>query len=346
MSRFCYSIALAGLVSLCGQLQAASFDCSRASTFQEDTICQIETLSRLDEQLSAAFKNAMAVSDDPEGLKSSQRGWLLERDQCFNEICLRQVMESRIGTLERQVAMKQPAPEPVVAEPEIAPPMPEQEPPVETYQPTPSPYLAPAISEGQDYGYSSNLPPEGHQSEKMPLALKIFLVFIAVVSIASIILHHQGRLTIYQDYTDATFTSLIPLLSVALMWLLGWLEVPSPYGTYAGYGLGIIMAIVVIRATYLANGPSLWFVMALITKTTMISLFYLLIIALMAGNSARKPGESRRAFESRSRRESRERTAAMIAITAIFTWLSAWLCRDRYFSPLGDYLAGRNQQQG
>ena len=153
-----------------------------------------------------------------------------------------------------------------------------------------------------------------------------------------------GRMAV--ESADATFTSLIPLLSVALMWLLGWLGVPSPYGTYAGYGLGIIMAIVVIRATYLANGLSLWFVMALITKTTMISLFYLLMIALMAGNSARKPGESRRAFESRSRRESRERTAAMIAITAIFTWLSAWLCRDRYFSPLGDYLAGRNQQQG
>ncbi|HBO6963445.1 TPA: hypothetical protein L4936_001512 [Pseudomonas aeruginosa] len=347
MSRFSALLALTGLLTLGGPLQAASFNCSKASTYQEDTICQIESLSRLDDQLSTVFKGALAVSEDPEGLKSSQRGWLLERDQCFNEICLRQAMVSRIEALERQIAKAQPAPssDAAVSRTDLAVPQPSSDQPPISYTPEATIEQTPSATEDQEYSYSSNLPQSNHQSEKMPLALKIFLVVIAVVSLVSIYLHHQGRLTIYQDYTDATFTSLIPLLSIGLMWLLAWLEVPAPYGTYCGYALAILMIAVVLRATYQANGFSLGFVMALITKATMISLFYVLMIALLAGNSARKPGESRRAFESRSRRESRERTAAMVAITALFSWLSAWLCRERNFSPLGEYVSGRSQQQ-
>ena len=63
-----------------GAAAAASFDCAKASHAAEKEICSTPVLSRLDGELAAAFKAAMAVTHRPAKMASDQRWWLRERD--------------------------------------------------------------------------------------------------------------------------------------------------------------------------------------------------------------------------------------------------------------------------
>jgi len=55
---------------------AASFDCAKAASAMERTICADPALSALDEQLAARFSAALAASLDPGDLRAEQRRWL------------------------------------------------------------------------------------------------------------------------------------------------------------------------------------------------------------------------------------------------------------------------------
>jgi uncharacterized protein len=71
-------IALFGLLST--QAVAASFDCNKAASWLEKTVCSNPELSKLDEQLAKAYRDALA-SLSPEGQKETkqyQRQWLKE----------------------------------------------------------------------------------------------------------------------------------------------------------------------------------------------------------------------------------------------------------------------------
>lgn len=62
---------------------SASFDCAHASTNIEKTICSDRELSRLDEELSAAYKSALASLDTKKSVTESQRQWISkERNTC------------------------------------------------------------------------------------------------------------------------------------------------------------------------------------------------------------------------------------------------------------------------
>jgi uncharacterized protein len=63
-------IVLFGLLST--QALAASFDCNKATTWVERSVCSDAELSKLDEQLAKAYHDALA-SLSPEGQKETKQ---------------------------------------------------------------------------------------------------------------------------------------------------------------------------------------------------------------------------------------------------------------------------------
>jgi uncharacterized protein YecT (DUF1311 family) len=79
---------------------AASFDCSKAVTRVEKTVCAEKALSDLDEQLMQTYRYALASASDKHLLKSEQKAWLTQvRNQCRDSACLKHVYLERITAL-------------------------------------------------------------------------------------------------------------------------------------------------------------------------------------------------------------------------------------------------------
>lgn len=82
------------------RIQAASFDCGRASTPTEHAICDYSELSALDELMGAAYQSARQsppgwMTEDE--LRQSQREWIASRDRCgSNYLCIREEYTSRL----------------------------------------------------------------------------------------------------------------------------------------------------------------------------------------------------------------------------------------------------------
>jgi len=94
-------------IILSALLFGASFDCTKATTNVEKMICQNESLSKLDENLSQSFKEAMQQSTDKEQLKKVQLGWLKERNTCKSVKCIKQKYEERLLSFENAQYIKQ-----------------------------------------------------------------------------------------------------------------------------------------------------------------------------------------------------------------------------------------------
>lgn len=84
---------------------AASFNCAKAKTWAEKTICNTKQLSNLDELLDASYKKALASTSAKSALKAAQTDWLvMERDTCEDVDCLKSVYTSRIAVLNEMIA--------------------------------------------------------------------------------------------------------------------------------------------------------------------------------------------------------------------------------------------------
>lgn len=93
-------LALPALLALAScHSQAASFDCARASTAVQRTICANPGLSRLDEELAAAFATLLGNVANPAALRERQREWLKERDACPDDACLERLYTRRVAGL-------------------------------------------------------------------------------------------------------------------------------------------------------------------------------------------------------------------------------------------------------
>lgn len=80
---------------------AASFDCAMAGSDVEHMICDDPELSRLDEALADAYRQALAGSAEPDDLRAQQQRWLEHRrDTCRDRNCLTGSYQQRIGWLE------------------------------------------------------------------------------------------------------------------------------------------------------------------------------------------------------------------------------------------------------
>ncbi len=107
------AIPLFALAVTADPASAASFDCAKASTAIETTICGDAELSRLDEALGAAYAAARTASDQPKVLRSRQRAWLRDvRDACTDAACLKAAYAARVAELEALSATPDPAAEP------------------------------------------------------------------------------------------------------------------------------------------------------------------------------------------------------------------------------------------
>lgn len=94
-------IAVPLLLFTCS-INAASFDCSKASTLVEKDICNNRLLSNLDDALSENYKYMLAsnIGDGArKELKSTQREWLKTRNKCENVECLTSQYEKRVDEI-------------------------------------------------------------------------------------------------------------------------------------------------------------------------------------------------------------------------------------------------------
>ena len=85
-------------------LWAAGFDCSKAASDVEKTICKDQSLSDLDGQLMGAYQKASAAvaPSNKDALVKEQRNWIkYVRNACGDAACLREVYTSRIALLDQ-----------------------------------------------------------------------------------------------------------------------------------------------------------------------------------------------------------------------------------------------------
>src|SRR3546814_6942360 len=86
--------------------QGPSFDCARAATWAEKTICADPELSALDERMARSFAAARAATTgaERENLLPYHRNWLSRRAECWNasgtgqEACLKDRKSTRLNS--------------------------------------------------------------------------------------------------------------------------------------------------------------------------------------------------------------------------------------------------------
>lgn len=105
MTKLNRHLAFLGLLMSPLYLYGASFDCSKANTLVEKTICADPQLSDLDELLMASYKKALSNTSNAAPLKMEQKDWLKSvRDNCQDKECLKAAYTSRLAVLNDFVA--------------------------------------------------------------------------------------------------------------------------------------------------------------------------------------------------------------------------------------------------
>ena len=94
------TVVLACFASGASGAHAASFDCAKASTQVEKTVCSDAELSKLDEALNQAYLAAREASARREELRSEQLRWIGMRNACTSQECIRNAYRDRLASLE------------------------------------------------------------------------------------------------------------------------------------------------------------------------------------------------------------------------------------------------------
>lgn len=97
-------IMVAGLV-WAATAQAASFDCAKAGTKVEKLICADAELSKLDEELNAAYKVALQKYGQAKTTRGEQSQWIKDRDSCERKNCLKALYQARLQELSIEPAL-------------------------------------------------------------------------------------------------------------------------------------------------------------------------------------------------------------------------------------------------
>ena len=77
------TLMLSGLAVPLGNIQAASFDCSKAKSKLEKRVCSDPALGKADEQLAKAYSKTLKAFIVPGFIKESQRAWLNSASNCL-----------------------------------------------------------------------------------------------------------------------------------------------------------------------------------------------------------------------------------------------------------------------
>jgi uncharacterized protein len=86
-------------LALMSSARAASFDCAKASSFVEKTICSDPELSAADERLGRLYKVLHAGGANNSKLEAEQKTWLASRDRCKDVDCVKQAYADRMVAL-------------------------------------------------------------------------------------------------------------------------------------------------------------------------------------------------------------------------------------------------------
>lgn len=77
-----------------------SFNCNKASTYVEKTICTDSDLAKLDLSLSNIYKTKLSKTKDKSSLKSQQKTWVQDvQAACTDKTCIADVISARINEL-------------------------------------------------------------------------------------------------------------------------------------------------------------------------------------------------------------------------------------------------------
>lgn len=79
--------------------QAASFECGKAAAKVEKLICADAGLSKLDEELDAAYKTALQDEKQVEAIRQAQKRWMKGRNACTDVPCLNATYTQRVTQL-------------------------------------------------------------------------------------------------------------------------------------------------------------------------------------------------------------------------------------------------------
>lgn len=340
---------------------AASFDCSKAASFAEVSICKDGYLSSVDSILGRAYSKALEATADPQALRQSQREWLATRDACTTQKCLDTTLGARVTYLDnyasneksnaynaqqQQRAAQHQAEEAErerVAEharataqaAQRAAPQPQASAPAPATPAVYAPSVRPAVQAPAPQ-------PEKSAWKKFidGPAWKYACLMVLLLSCWTLWRHHQGSTTLYNDYTDAAISNGIPLSGLIIAGLCKWLELPGELAWIVAAS-GLVLAVAyVVYASVRVNQGGLNITLAIITKLFFISVFYavigMLVASLFVGTKYK--GESQARANARNRREKKQTMAQIAALSAGYTALTIWLCRRPHFTSLSECL--------
>lgn len=77
---------------------AASFDCNKAKTYVEKTVCDTPVISKLDDELSEKYRKALKQFG--ETVKTEQRTWLKDLNSCSDPKCVNTAYLGRISEID------------------------------------------------------------------------------------------------------------------------------------------------------------------------------------------------------------------------------------------------------
>jgi Uncharacterized protein conserved in bacteria len=177
-------------------------------------------------------------------------------------------------------------------------------------------------------------------TEKKDQIVKYAIIFLILISCLSVFLHLQGKLIIYKDYTDAAVTIGGVIVSIIIFYTCkNFLNISEFTSKLIACIFFFVNFIFVFRMTYITNSNIIYTTLSLLTRYTTTFLYVILMFGLMFSGSSRKKGESDAAFERRSKRESEQSKAWMVALTALMLWFVHITTKFREWSLLGDYLS-------
>jgi hypothetical protein len=358
------NILLFAALGASGTLPAMAYVNCEANhvTSADETVCWVPGLRNANQEVRAAYEALALRVADVSALRSNQTSWKEQiLDTCDGTDCMETALAERAQQLRNaleRVAAPPAAPMEqrpgVTRQPEQFSNLPrhaaqqlEPSSPTESRRPRTAAQerhnTVPAQSVEAPKP-SSDLPSSGSsrastwRSTWGDALVRYGSLALFINCLVAIVMHVKGTLTIYRDYTDAAFTGCAPLVALVASWLLSWIGLPDAWATAAGWLVLSGMAIFVLSSSLHNNPTRGTALISFFAKVTMIAFVYgLLLLMLGGGNSERGKHERRDYHAARQQREFEKQVVYAAIVAAAAAALSAWLCRERRFSPLNEY---------
>jgi uncharacterized protein len=94
-----FAALLLGCLLLTPSAQGVSFDCGKVGTKVERIICDDLEISKLDDELNAAYKAVLQDEKQADLFRLTQKQWLKKRNDCFDVDCVKLAYRERISKL-------------------------------------------------------------------------------------------------------------------------------------------------------------------------------------------------------------------------------------------------------